>query len=231
MVSDASKERQGAAAVLYSGGLDSAVLVADAARHGEVQPIYVAAGLAWEAQEHAAAVAFLDHLPARHRIRPLVALGVDMRDVYPASHWAIRGAAPAFDSPDEDVYLEGRNIVLLSKASVFCARAKIGTLLMGTLGGNPFPDASASFFTHIAGALSEGLAWPLSIRAPFATLHKSQVIVLGASLGVPLERTMSCMQPRGGKHCGTCSKCRERQDGFQEAGILDPTLYSTRVGG
>ena len=45
-----------------------------------------------------------------------------MRDVYPPTHWAVRGERPAFDTPDEDVYLEGRNIVLLSKAAVFMAR-------------------------------------------------------------------------------------------------------------
>jgi 7-cyano-7-deazaguanine synthase len=33
------------------------------------------------------------------------------------------------------------------------------------------------------------------------------------------------MQPRGGLHCGQCSKCRERRDAFQEAGVSDPTAY------
>ena len=60
---------------------------------------------------------------------PLATLNVDMRDVYPPTHWAIRGEAPAFDTPDEDVYLEGRNIVLLSKAAVFMARTRIDRVL------------------------------------------------------------------------------------------------------
>ena len=42
-------------------------------------------------------------------------LTVDMRDVYPPHHWAIRGEAPGFDTPDEDVYLDGRNVVLLGE--------------------------------------------------------------------------------------------------------------------
>ena len=41
-----------------------------------------------------------------------------MRDVYPPTHWAIRGVPPAYDTPDEDVYLTGRNLVLLTKAGV-----------------------------------------------------------------------------------------------------------------
>lgn len=225
MLPNGSKEGQ-PVAVLYSGGLDSAVLLAQAAQAGAVQPIYVSAGLAWEDQERTRATALLRTLPGHERIRPLAALGVDMRDVYPATHWAVRGEAPAFDTPDEDVYIEGRNIVLLSKASVFMARAKIHRVLMGTLAGNPFPDASAAFFRSMADALSVGLAWQVDIDAPFASMHKADVIRLGASLGVALEDSLSCMQPQGGLHCGRCSKCRERRDAFVEAGISDRTRYA-----
>src|SRR5690242_9454333 len=132
-------------AVLFSGGLDSAVLVAEAARQGPVQPIYVSIGLAWEATERQVATRFLASLRAAD-IRPLASLRVDMTDVYPPTHWAIRGEAPGFDTPDEDVYLEGRNVILLSKAAVFMARARIERAWIGPLAGNPFPDATAEFF-------------------------------------------------------------------------------------
>jgi len=70
-----------ATAVLLSGGLDSAVLAADEATRVDVQPIYISVGLAWEPAERAMVASFLDALP-RGRLRPLVALGVDMHDVY-----------------------------------------------------------------------------------------------------------------------------------------------------
>jgi 7-cyano-7-deazaguanine synthase len=215
-------------AVLFSAGLDSAVLLADAARRDvvAVQPIYVSAGLAWEGQELAAAKRLLDSGAYGSSVLPLVRLSVDMRDVYPPGHWAVRGDAPAFDTPDEDVYIEGRNIVLLSKAAVYMARAGISRVLIGPLAGNPFPDATAAFFDAMARALSIGLAAPIAVEAPFATLHKADVVALGRSLGVPLELTLSCMQPRNGVPCGRCSKCRERRDGFREAGGEDPTNYS-----
>jgi len=213
------------AAVLFSGGLDSAVLVALAAREGPVQPLYVSVGLAWEAAERAAAARFLASLPA-DRVRPMAALRVDMTDVYPPTHWAIRGEAPGFDTPDEDVYLEGRNVILLSKAAVFMARAGIARVWIGPLAGNPFPDATAEFFAAFARALTIGLAAPIAVTAPFSTLHKSDVIRRGLDLGVPLELTLSCMQPREGLHCGRCSKCRERRDAFAEAGVQDPTSYA-----
>jgi 7-cyano-7-deazaguanine synthase len=215
-------------AVLFSAGLDSAVLLAEAARRDvdTVQPIYVSAGLAWERQERAAATRLLDSGAYGARVLPLVSLSVDMRDVYPPSHWAVRGEAPAFDTPDEDVYLEGRNVVLLSKAAVYMARAGISRVLIGPLAGNPFPDAAPEFFDAMAGALSIGLAAPIAIEAPFATLHKADVVALGVSLAVPLELSLSCMQPQNGVHCGRCSKCRERRDGFREAGVEDPTRYA-----
>jgi 7-cyano-7-deazaguanine synthase len=215
-------------AVLFSAGLDSAVLLAEAAARdvAAVQPIYVSAGLAWERQELAAAERLLDSGAYGARVLPLVALSLDMRDVYPPGHWAVRGEAPAFDTPDEDVYLEGRNIVLLSKAAVYMAREGLSRVLIGPLAGNPFPDATPAFFDAMAGALSIGLAAPIAIEAPFGTLHKADVVALGRSLGVPLELTLSCMQPQNRVHCGRCSKCRERRDGFRQAGVEDPTSYA-----
>ncbi|MBE3075889.1 MAG: 7-cyano-7-deazaguanine synthase [Actinobacteria bacterium] len=213
-------------AVLFSGGLDSAVLLAVAAEDGPVQPIYVRAGLAWEGAELATAARLFEAHAYDGRVRPLVTLRVDMRDVYPASHWAVRGEAPGFDTPDEDVYIAGRNIVLLSKASVFMAPAKIVRVMIGPLAGNRFPDASRTFFDAMQHALSIGLAAPIEIEAPLASMHKADVIRRGADLGVPLELTLSCMQPQEGVHCGRCSKCRERCDGFIEAGIHDPTEYA-----
>jgi 7-cyano-7-deazaguanine synthase len=213
-------------AVLCSGGLDSVVLVADLAQESGVQPIYVSVGLAWEAAE----LDVLRRLAATPafggRVRPFVRLEITMRDVYPASHWAVRGAPPAYDTPDEDVYLAGRNIVLLSKAAVYCASAGIHRVAIGPLAGNPFPDATPAFFTAMAHALSLGLDHRIEIAAPFAALHKADVVRLGTRLGVPLELSLSCMSPRDGRHCGECSKCRERRDAFDEAGIPDRTDYA-----
>jgi 7-cyano-7-deazaguanine synthase len=215
-------------AVLFSAGLDSAVLLAHAAQENpsaSIQPIYVSAGLAWEAEERAMAERLLGSGAFGARVLELVALTNDMRDVYPPGHWAIRGEPPAYDTPDEDVYIEGRNIVLLSKASVFMARRGLSRVLIGPLAGNPFPDATPQFFDAMAHALSTGLSAPIGIEAPFAGMDKADVIRLGRKLGVPLELTLSCMQPRGGAHCGRCSKCRERIDAFREAGGADPAEY------
>ena len=215
-------------AVLCSGGLDSAVLVAEAAAAPDaaVQPIYISVGFAWEAEEQAMLRRLLASPVFQQRVLPAVHLRFDMSDVYPATHWAIRGEPPAFDTPDEDVYIDGRNVILLSKAAVYMARNKIARVLVGPLAGNPFPDATPEFFDAIARALSLGLAAPITIAAPFVSLDKSDVIRRGLDLHVPFELTLSCMQPRDGLHCGRCSKCRERRDAFRDAGVTDPTRYA-----
>jgi 7-cyano-7-deazaguanine synthase len=215
--------------VLLSGGLDSAVLAAQQAQTHAVHPVYVAAGLAWEDGEQRMVQALLDRATFRfapNRVHPLARLEVGMHDVYPASHWARRGTPPAYDTPDEDVYLHGRNVALLAKAAIYAAVCKISRLVVGTLAGNPFPDATPEFFSAFSRALSLGLAAPIEISAPFARLHKEEVVSIGAQLGVPFELTLSCMNPAGTTHCGLCSKCRERRDAFETAGIGDPTTYA-----
>jgi len=221
-------------AVLLSAGLDSAVLAASEARATRVQPVYVSSGLAWESLEIEALERLLRD-PAFAGLAPPARLTFTVRDLYPDSHWAIVGTPPAFDTPDEDVYLIGRNVVLLTKAAIYCARHGIGRIAIGPLAGNPFPDATPEFFAATARSLSLGLAHSIEIAAPFAALDKSEVIRLGVALGVPLQLTLSCMNPglpagaRGNGrpvHCGQCSKCRERRDAFADAGVLDPTSYA-----
>ena len=216
-----------ATAVLLSAGLDSAVLAAAEARTSRVHPIYVSTGLAWEAEELAMLERLLAAAPYAS-LAPLARLTFTVRDVYPPTHWALRGEPPAFDTPDEDVYLTGRNIILLSKASIYCTQQHIGRIALGPLAGNPFPDATPEFFATMARAMSLGLAHDIRIETPFVDKEKSDVIALGASLGVPFELTLSCMNPRDGLHCGLCSKCRERRDAFNEARVADPARYAVQ---
>jgi 7-cyano-7-deazaguanine synthase len=216
------------AAVLFSGGLDSAVLVAAERQAADrVWPIHVRSGFAWEDDEARVIADLVAAPPFVNRVEPVTTLTVEMRDIYPASHWAVTGQTPAYDTPDEDVYLEGRNITLIAKTAVLCARLDIERIAIGPLAGNPFPDATPAFLETMGRALSLGLAHEVTIAAPFRDRHKDDVIRLGEALGVPLERTLSCMSPDAGRHCGRCSKCRERQEAFHAAGVADRTIYAT----
>jgi 7-cyano-7-deazaguanine synthase len=219
--------------VLLSGGLDSAVLLAHEARHAAVLPVYVSSGFAWEPLESAMVEHLLAHPTFALGIRPAMRVAFTLRDVYPPSHWALRGEAPGYDTPDEDVYLSGRNLVLLSKAGIVAASNDATRIAIGPLAGNPFPDARPGFFEAMAQALALGLNRPLEVRAPFLTWSKEDVIRRGLELAVPLELTLSCMMPVTGRrpggpplHCGRCSKCRERRDAFTALALDDPADYA-----
>ncbi len=214
-------------AVLLSAGLDSAVLAASEARQSDVHPVYVSVGLAWEADELAMLAELLE-TPPYASLAPLMHLSFPAGDLYSPTHWAIVGTPPGFDTPDTDVYLTGRNVMLLSKAGIHCAQKKISRIAIGPLAGNPFPDATPEFFASMARTLSLGLGHDIAIDAPLAHMHKSDVVRLGLELNVPLDLTMSCMNPDQGRHCGQCSKCRERRDAFLEIEADDPTEYATR---
>ncbi len=218
--------------VLLSGGLDSAVLAAHEAQSTTVLPVYVSAGLAWESGERAMVERLLLAPVFRGKMLPLAEVSFTMRDVYPPGHWAIRGVPPAYDTPDEDVYLTGRNLGLLSKAAVVAVRHQVHRIALGPLAGNPFPDARPEFFSAMETALSLGLDHAIAIATPFLEWEKDRVIRRGVELQVPLELTLSCMNPAGTDsegmpvHCGLCSKCRERRDGFAAAGAADPSVYA-----
>jgi 7-cyano-7-deazaguanine synthase len=217
--------------VLLSGGLDSAVLAAMEIENGyDVWPVHVRAGLAWEEAEASAIARLLAVPPLAGRVRPLRTIALDMRDVYPVSHWAIAGAIPGYESPDEEVYLAGRNIVLTAKTAVLAAENRIERIALGPLAGNPFPDASQAFFSALSRAYGIGLGAALTIATPLAALHKADVICRGIALGVPLELTLSCLQPFDALHCGQCNKCRERRDAFRDAGVVDRTQYRAPAG-
>jgi 7-cyano-7-deazaguanine synthase len=224
-----SLERESATAVLFSAGLDSAVLLADERQRGPVHPLYVSVGLAWEAAELAVAGRLLA-TPLFAGVEPLERLAFTVTDLYAPAHWAIRGEPPAYDTPDEGVYLTGRNLVLLAKAGTWCALHRVPRIVLGPLAGNPFPDATPAFFEAMARSLSLGLDWPISIETPYRNCHKEDVIRRGQQLGVAFELTLSCMNPRVAgneiRHCGQCSKCRERQEAFSAAGVSDPTRYA-----
>jgi 7-cyano-7-deazaguanine synthase len=214
----------GPVAVLCSGGLDSAVLLVEMARRtGQVVPVTIEAGHAWEAAERAALGRFLDAV-GDARIAPVRVLALPMADVYGA-HWSMTGNAPAWHEPDETVEIRGRNLVLLAKTLVLAALEGWPTVAMGPLAGNPFPDATPEFFATLGAVCAKALAAPLAIVTPFRGLHKEDVIRLGRDL--PLELTLSCARPTPeGLHCGDCNKCRERVEAFQAAQVADRTRYA-----
>lgn len=219
-----TSEQPAAVCVLVSGGLDSCVLAADLARRRRaVYPLFIRQGLLWEETEIYWLRRFLESLKL-DGLQTLTVLDVPVADLY-GKHWSTTGeAVPGAETEDAAVYLPGRNLLLLTKAAVFCAMREIPEIALGILGMNPFPDATPEFFGRMESALASALDFPIRITRPFSGLTKKAVTEMGRDL--PLELTFSCINPRGRDHCGDCNKCAERQKGFREAGIEDRTVYA-----
>ena len=214
-----------AVAVLASGGMDSCVLLADLAEDTNVSPLYIKKGLAWEGAELAALVTFIGAL-ANPNIGPVTTLKLPVKDIY-GKHWSVSGeGAPEYDAPDSAVYLPGRNVLLIGLSAVWCSTHKVHRIAIGSLGGNPFPDATPTFFESFTASLSQGLSHRITLEAPYRGMTKAELIKTHSHL--PLELSLTCIAPTNGGHCGDCNKCRERQEAFAEASVQDHTSYAKR---
>jgi 7-cyano-7-deazaguanine synthase len=215
--------KAGKVCILVSGGLDSCVLTALLAeKFQEVQPVYVRNGLVWESVELHWAKRFLSALAAR-TVRPLKEIALPLADIY-NSHWSTTGdRVPDHRSDDRDMYLPGRNLILLAKTSLYCALNQLPLVALGPLDGNPFPDSTPIFFAKFQEMARQALTFDLKVITPFSTLSKADVIRLGKDL--PLDLTFSCVRPIRRRHCGACNKCAERRRSFAMAGVMDRTHY------
>jgi 7-cyano-7-deazaguanine synthase len=219
----AGGERPRDLAVLVSGGLDSAILLGEVLPVcRSVQPLYVRCGLYWEPVERDHLAHYLEAL-ASASLRPLHILEMPVADLYPA-HWSLSGkGVPDARSPDEAVFLPGRNVLLLAKALLWCHLHGVPAVAMAPLESNPFPDATPAFFAAFQAVVNQAVGGQVRVLQPYLGLHKIEVLRRGRDL--PLRWTFSCIRPVGGRHCGACNKCAERQKGFADAGLPDPTPY------
>ena len=216
---------EGTVGLLLSGGLDSGILLGHLLNAGRcVQPFYVRSGLVWEEAEAKAAAEFVRAMQSERLESPVV-LDMPLGDLY-ENHWSTSGlGTPDADSPDEAVYLPGRNALLILKPALWCAMHGIQELCLAVLASNPFADATEDFFFAYETAIEGAAGSRVRLTRPFANMAKKDVMALGR--GLPLERTFSCIAPKEGLHCGRCNKCAERQHAFRAVEMVDPTEYAS----
>ncbi len=196
-------------AVLTSGGIDSDILLSVALKkYDVVYPVYVRSGLIWEKAELFWLKKYLQAICVPS-LKPLTILEMPVCDL-DSKGWAVTGRkTPGFHSRDEEVYLPGRNLMLLAKAATFCALRKIPTIAIGSLSANPFPDATRQFFAMMAKTASQALEFPVRIDAPFSKLKKKDLLKKAKDL--PLHLAFSCLSPKGTQPCHRCNKCAEKE--------------------
>ena len=218
--------------VILSGGLDSTVCMALAARDtGGVLALTFDYGQRHRVEiDRAALVAA--HYGAEHLVVKL-----------DASRWG--GSAltdPTIEIPEAEAepgasavaipvtYVPARNLVFLAVAmGVSEARgADVVYLGVNALDYSGYPDCRPEFVRAFeaaaALALKRGVEGnPVEVRTPLIALTKADIVRLGVSLGAPLHLTWSCYRGDD-RPCGRCDACALRAKGFAEAGVPDPAL-------
>ncbi|HEV2109712.1 MAG TPA: 7-cyano-7-deazaguanine synthase QueC [Gammaproteobacteria bacterium] len=218
------------AVVLLSGGLDSATTLAVAQRDGfRCHALSFAYG-----QRHAV------ELKAAERVAK--SLGAAAHKTVSLDLSAIGGSAltdPAIPVPDHPTqgipatYVPARNTVFLAVATGWAEVLDADRIFIGVnaVDYSGYPDCRPEFvaaFEQVAnlGTKAGVEGRRLRIQAPLVNLSKGEIIRLGAGLGVDYSLTVSCYTADdAGRACGVCDSCRLRRQGFQEAGVPDPTVY------
>ena len=223
------------AVVLLSGGLDSATVLAVAAHEGyEILAMTFAYG-----QRHEVELASAKGLAgcfrvAEHAIVDIpgslfagTALTGNAREEVP------KNRRPGGENDIPVTYVPARNILFLSYALAFAESREAGVIFIGAnaVDYSGYPDCRGEFFEAFERMASLGMKCgvegrPVRIQTPLLDMKKSEIIRLGAGLGVDYSKTHSCYDPdAAGLACGECDSCLIRKKGFAEAGIADPTRY------
>jgi 7-cyano-7-deazaguanine synthase len=219
------------AIVLVSGGLDSCVTAAIAARDHALAFLHVDYGQRTEAREQRAFRELADHF----RVEELLSLSLDaLRKVGGSSL-----TDPALDITRADLDFDGiptsyvpfRNAHMLCAAVSWAEVIGAGRLFIGAVeeDASGYPDCRRSFYDAFEKAIEEGTRpeTRLGIETPIIHLDKAAIVRRGVELGAPMHLTWSCYA-REDVACGVCDSCALRLRGFQRAGVEDPLPYAER---
>jgi len=228
--------------VLFSGGLDSAVVlyrVFDAvhrqreALDDEVEAVGIDYG-----QRHAIELDYAMAMTKRLNV-PYTILGIP--DVLMGAMLTSDQAIPEQSYDDLPVgmsptYVPFRNGLMLSLLAAHAQKWAMGDMKNRTahiyIGSHAedahndaYPDCSVEFMHSMGRAINLGTYGQVMLKKPLIVMSKAEVIRYGAGVGVPFEFTWSCYKG-GHVHCGKCMTCRARHQGFIAAGVPDPTVYA-----
>jgi 7-cyano-7-deazaguanine synthase len=222
------------AVILVSGGLDSTTVVAMAKSQG-----YDCYTLSFDyGQRHRS------ELEAAQRVSKLMA--VHEHKVVKLDLGTIGGSAltdASIDVPEEETsgipvtYVPARNTVFLSIALGWAEVLGANDIFLGVnaVDYSGYPDCRPEYisaFEAVANLATKSAVegQKLSIHAPLIDMTKAQIVQAGMALGVDYSQTVSCYQANlEGEACGKCESCRLRKQGFEQAGLQDPTRYQNNA--
>lgn len=223
------------AVILLSGGLDSATVLAIAREAGfACHALSLDYGQRHNAELAAAARVAKSLGAVEHRV-----LRLGLSDIGGSALTDDSIAVP--ESPTDGIpvtYVPARNTVMLALALAWSEVLGGRDIFIGVnaVDYSGYPDCRPEFiaaFEHMANLATragvEGAT--LRIHAPLQYLSKAEIVRRGIELGVDFAQTVSCYQADiDGHACGVCDACRLRRQGFEQAGIPDPTRYRRQTG-
>ena len=219
------------AVVSLSGGMDSCVCAALAARDYEACALHVSYGQRTEARELRSARAVAEQLG----ITRFLHLRMDL-------FRAIGGSAltdPSIAVPDAPevvgaeipvTYVPFRNAHFLSAAVSWAETIDAGTIFFGAVeqDSSGYPDCRPAYYEAFQELIRTGTRdGTIRIETPLIHMRKREIVQLGVELRAPLHVTWSCYSGDAAA-CGVCDSCVLRLRAFAEAGIADPIPYQTR---
>ena len=219
------------AVVLLSGGMDSCVCAALAARDHEAAALHISYGQRTEERERRSFEGICDRLGIRDRLavrnEALRAIGgsalTDANIAVPESH-AIGDGVPVTYVPFRNAHFLA---VAVSWAEVLGAeKVYIGAVEPDSSG---YPDCRPAYYQAFNEVVKTGTKeGAIQIVTPLIAMRKAEIVRLGLELSAPFDLTWSCYQ-REDRACGVCDSCVLRLQAFRAAGAEDPIPYAEVV--
>ncbi len=225
-----SNPRRARAVVSLSGGMDSAVCLALAAREYDVYALHFSYGQRTERRELtsaravAEAVAVRQFLPLRMDLFRQIGGSAltDMKIAVPE--------APAAEQIGTEIpvtYVPFRNAHFLSAAVSWAEALGAKKIFIGAVeqDSSGYPDCRPAYYAAFQRLIQTGTReGDIEIATPLIQLRKSEIVRLGMELNAPFAATWSCYSGEE-RACGVCDSCVLRLRAFADVGTNDPIPY------
>ncbi len=215
--------------VLLSGGMDSCVCAALAARDTEPAALHISYGQRTEERERQAFENICDRLGIRRRLALRnEALRVIGGSALTDSGIAVPQAGEQIGHGNVPVtYVPFRNAHFLAAAVSWAEVLDASRIYIGAVeqDSSGYPDCRPAYYRAFNEVIKAGTReGKIEIVTPLIALRKAEIVRLGVELGAPFDLTWSCYS-REDKACGVCESCVLRMRAFAEAGSGDPIQY------
>lgn len=221
------------AVVLTSGGMDSCVTTAIAAKENdEIALLHVSYGQRTERRELKAFNDIADFYQADRRLTTSIAHLAQIGGSSLTDRKIEVSQADLASTEIPTSYVPFRNAHLLAIATSWAEVIGANRIYIGAVAedSSGYPDCRPEFYQAFEQVIEVGTKPETKIKivTPVIRLRKSEIIRRGIELGAPLHLSWSCYK-REDLACGECDSCALRLRGFREAGLSDPVPYATEI--